>query len=718
MGANRDSLSAKAFENSTRARGRSGGARGSSSSLDSTLPPTPLRDLLIADGATIYILSADDELIHAVEQAAGDQYPIHIVDDWDELVDAAERQRAHIALLDADALPTDLPDAVAELHDVARVLVVLVAATSEESRSLTGLLTERTIHRLLIKPPAEGITRLLIESAIARYLQIRDQHEPPPPVVVVDDDDLRVPPRRYRKPRSSRSPWLLMFGLAAVVAGAAFVAELQGFRWRDRVDGLIATVSDRLSASSPDEPRISFPPEGSPSADSIDSIDAPSSESDRASAARSASPDPAGDAGPPDLDAAPSVSRPPIVPLQSSESGVEPSGGSSAGERSAVRGLAEGGAVVAAGDAMRPDIAPPELDEPQLGAREPREPQSAPDASGEPRGGSIARTDDRQGRPATPEAEPSGPDREAERRPVTEVDRLFDRVYARLADGRVLEPDQDSAMTYFRRAVELAPIDPRVVSARSAIAAALVDAAETALARGDLDEAQYLSREAFRLGAEVAALTRLDRELDEARREQELARDRQRLFAAQGLLRERRLLDANGEQGALSRLAALRRAGSTVPGLDETWQELTGAIEENVRASIDAGDFATAKRWAATLAIDGGDARLASELEFEATQAEFLATTIPASQLELIDAPAPVYPPDARASRVEGWVDLEFVVDRNGRPRDVVVVDSRPGERFVDAALAAVAGHRYRPFELNGRIYERRASLRVRFTLR
>jgi protein TonB len=75
----------------------------------------------------------------------------------------------------------------------------------------------------------------------------------------------------------------------------------------------------------------------------------------------------------------------------------------------------------------------------------------------------------------------------------------------------------------------------------------------------------------------------------------------------------------------------------------------------------------------------------------------------------------PVYPPEELARGAEGWVELEYVVDGTGMPRDVTVVQSSPPGRFDAAALTAVRQYRYVPFEREGRVYERRLRLRVRF---
>src|SRR5690606_20730302 len=123
-----------------RATGDSGDVRphtaevlpGSLASLDRTLPPTPLKDLLAADGASVFVCSVDVELMQAVQEAAGEQYPIFIVPEWSELFAAVESGRSKIVLLDLDALPAGLEAALAALERISHALVVLAAAKREE----------------------------------------------------------------------------------------------------------------------------------------------------------------------------------------------------------------------------------------------------------------------------------------------------------------------------------------------------------------------------------------------------------------------------------------------------------------------------------------------------------------------------------------------------------------------------------------------------------
>ena len=75
------------------------------------------------------------------------------------------------------------------------------------------------------------------------------------------------------------------------------------------------------------------------------------------------------------------------------------------------------------------------------------------------------------------------------------------------------------------------------------------------------------------------------------------------------------------------------------------------------------------------------------------------------------------YPRSAQQAGIEGWVDLEFIVGRDGYVGEISVIGAEPEGRFEPEAIASVSTYRYEPFELDGRVYERRLSLRVRFAL-
>ena len=128
--------------------------------LDDTLPPTPTADLFAASVPNVYVLAADPAVRDAVERACGDRYPLYNVADWRALVAAIEARRCDIAFIEAQLLGDRLGKCIAELERYAGQVVTLVAADRSDAEDLIGFLSERKIHRLLIKPPAPGITRL------------------------------------------------------------------------------------------------------------------------------------------------------------------------------------------------------------------------------------------------------------------------------------------------------------------------------------------------------------------------------------------------------------------------------------------------------------------------------------------------------------------------------------------------------------------------------
>lgn len=82
----------------------------------------------------------------------------------------------------------------------------------------------------------------------------------------------------------------------------------------------------------------------------------------------------------------------------------------------------------------------------------------------------------------------------------------------------------------------------------------------------------------------------------------------------------------------------------------------------------------------------------------------------------LIHQVEPVYPPLARAARVEGTVELRAVITRQGTIEKLQVLGGNP--LLVKAAVDAVEQWRYRPYVLNGEPVEVETDVTVKFSLR
>ena len=62
----------------------------------------------------------------------------------------------------------------------------------------------------------------------------------------------------------------------------------------------------------------------------------------------------------------------------------------------------------------------------------------------------------------------------------------------------------------------------------------------------------------------------------------------------------------------------------------------------------------------------------------------------------------PIYPEEARRKCIEGYVDLEFDVGEDGRPKNIKVLYAYPPEIFDQAAISNVKQWCYRPSKLGG----------------
>ena len=209
--------------------------------LDATLPPTPMRELLAASGATLFVLATDAALVTTVRRAA-DQHPLFVVETWPELMEAVESGRCGIALIDAAVLGARVAHGVAALAAYADRLVTLVAADRAAAQDYVGFLSDGRIHRLVMKPLAIGATRLLIESATARRLQLRE--EP------ANDDASGV--AAAASSRFLKWRWPAAAGAAAVALLAVAIAAAQ-LGWWDRFGRLGAKdpIASKPAATAP-----------------------------------------------------------------------------------------------------------------------------------------------------------------------------------------------------------------------------------------------------------------------------------------------------------------------------------------------------------------------------------------------------------------------------------------------------------------------------------
>lgn len=681
--------------------------------MDSTLPPTPLKQLLSAGGANVFVLSVDQTLIDTVQLAAGEQYPVYMVSAWSELQAAIDSGRCGIALIDAGLLADRLAKRLAELERHSGRLVILVAADRSDAQELIGYLSDRKIHRLLIKPPALGITRLLLESAVSRSIQLREQASDAEPPM---RSDLR--PRSTRASAAARWPsWVLAIALASLVVGVLVAAGLTRSMWQPAplppapssvaaapriVETLPAERVEAVAIATTDaQPLVAATP--APIADPFgDSLVRAQAALDEGRLAL-----PVGDSALDDY----------MAILAAEPTHAEARAGL-AGVVDALFTQVEAALLADSLDLVAATLASVRRADPgssrlaflttQLELARAR---AADEQTSEQAAVTVALPAPSPEAPQTPASQPQ---------PPSELDSLLAIAAVRLERGELLQPAGNSAREYIERAAALNPDDQRVVDARAALAAAVAAAARVSLNAADLQGAERLLGEARRLRADPEALTILDLEIA-AVREQRLRQRHSSLFtAAQERLSRGELIEPE-QDSALFLFVTLRTENPRYPDLTVLERELTDELVANTRTAFDRRDWASAQSWLGALATIDADSSAAAELSEELQslrlQEQYLAAAAPASELLLLSFEPPAYPADALRNQIEGWVELEFIVGRDGRPRELVPVSAEPVGRFEQAAIVAVAQYLYAPFELDGKTYDRRVRLRVRFAL-
>ena len=78
---------------------------------------------------------------------------------------------------------------------------------------------------------------------------------------------------------------------------------------------------------------------------------------------------------------------------------------------------------------------------------------------------------------------------------------------------------------------------------------------------------------------------------------------------------------------------------------------------------------------------------------------------------------APKYPRSAQRRKLSGWVDVVFTLNLDGTVTNVDVIESTPGNTFVDAAVRAVEGWEFEPIFDDGVAIEKRATVRIMFAI-
>ncbi len=298
-----------------------------------------------------------------------------------------------------------------------------------------------------------------------------------------------------------------------------------------------------------------------------------------------------------------------------------------------------------------------------------------------------------------------------------------------LAAGAIIEPAEQNARFYIESAKALAPNEPAVQEVRTALLARLQSESRQAAAAGNAELADHWADAAAESGADpadVAALHQAAQQLRGAAQESSRSRIealfRQRL--AQGQLLEPA---SDSAKYYLEQLAQAEPAGAATIAARTAFE--TRLLDE-AQAAARAQDNAGARHWLAEAQAAGAAAPAIAAVEAELSAAPPSTPGAPppaaagaegayvsATTLTRTRYVPPQFPTSAREKGMEGWVDVQFLVNADGTVSEAAIVGAQPVGIFEQSALEAVRRWRYQPVLHDGAPVTQRARVRVRFAV-
>ena len=269
--------------------------------------------------------------------------------------------------------------------------------------------------------------------------------------------------------------------------------------------------------------------------------------------------------------------------------------------------------------------------------------------------------------------------------------------------GHLRSPSDDNAQSDLQQLEALAPGSPAAAHGADELIAAYLSRAREAAVSGassDADEWVAAARGAGMTGAQLSAY---QHSVAEARAEAAASQADRLAGLARARIQSGQLITPPKDSADyyLTRLQSAQGEPSVVRSIG---LELASSLITDATAAARAGklsamraDLAAARRWGADPALVAAVEQIVSGPPKSASQAN-AGPRIPSDYVpQRIHYIAPQYPQAALDAHESGVVTVEFVVDYDGIPRGVHVVQSRPRGVFDYAAISAVSRWRFAP---------------------
>ena len=290
----------------------------------------------------------------------------------------------------------------------------------------------------------------------------------------------------------------------------------------------------------------------------------------------------------------------------------------------------------------------------------------------------------------------------------------------RMRTGDLVEPAQDNAQFYIESARALAPNDIEVKQTQRQFLDRLVSEAHKALLAGNADQGEHWIQVASDAGVNADDIAALAQDAERVR-----TAAKADALAQLGLLFNQRLAQGKvlepTSDSAKFYLGRLVQSAPTHPSTLAAHQAFAQRTLDEARSAVRGQDYAGAQRWLAEAHDAGVDAgsinAVNNDIKAAQDAAKRASEVVLATALELTHYVPPEFPASARARALSGWVDVQFMVLKDGSVSDVSVVGADPAGQFEQSAMEAVRKWKYHPILQDGQLINQRARVRVRFAL-
>jgi TonB family protein len=287
------------------------------------------------------------------------------------------------------------------------------------------------------------------------------------------------------------------------------------------------------------------------------------------------------------------------------------------------------------------------------------------------------------------------------RRGDAQAQRLAQLVSARIREGKLVEPADDSARHYLAQLRGMPSAAKKLTDAATAkLQQAYLVKIREAATRSRREDLKHWVAEARALNVDPTRLDAAMRAAAPAAAPAPSANSHAERLAQ--LVRERvsegRLLEPS-QDSALAYLNALRVADPTGNAAASSTQTVSSALLEGGRKALLVQDVATAQRYANAAGQLGMNMPDVDALQLAISAAGASpAARVPPTDIKRTRYVPPAYPRDALAKRISGAVRLRLTVAGDGKVKSATVVNSDPADVFDKAALDAARRWRFKPF--------------------